>query len=135
MKSFKLDNEPKIKPGFTTPDNYFGDFTEKMMAQLPEQETARIIPLKRKKTAWMYAVAAILIVALSVTFIFRTGAVQPDDDAIENYLVYQGSITTYDIIQELDDSDIAELEQSLTISDEAIENYFSTQNNYDYLND
>ena len=31
MNEFKLDNEPKIKSGFITPNNYFDDFSEKVM--------------------------------------------------------------------------------------------------------
>ena len=51
MKKFKLENEPKIKSGFTVPDHYFDDFSERFTAQLTEEKTL-IIPLyqKRKKS-------------------------------------------------------------------------------------
>jgi hypothetical protein len=36
MKAFKLENEPKIKSGFKTPDHYFEIF-QKLMHELPER--------------------------------------------------------------------------------------------------
>ena len=38
MKTIKIENEPKIKTGFTVPENYFEDFSAKMRQQLPEKE-------------------------------------------------------------------------------------------------
>ena len=53
MKTFKLDNEPKIKTGFTVPENYFEDFSAKMILKLPENEPKIISIFERKKT-WIY---------------------------------------------------------------------------------
>jgi hypothetical protein len=36
MKTFKLDNEPKIETGFKVPDHYFDNFLCKMMQQLEQ---------------------------------------------------------------------------------------------------
>ena len=38
MKTFKLENEPKIESGFKTPEKYFENFSIKMMEQLPANE-------------------------------------------------------------------------------------------------
>lgn len=128
MKPFKLDSEPKIKSGFKAPDGYFDGFTDRLMQQLPEQETP-VIPLYRRAKVWLSAVAAVLVLALGLTLYFRQSATkQPDDSAIENYLVYQSGLSTYDLIQNLNEQDIKELEQSIAINDDAIEDYLYEQN-------
>jgi hypothetical protein len=38
MKAFKLENEPKITTGFKTPENYFDDFSVKVLQQINEEE-------------------------------------------------------------------------------------------------
>ena len=76
----------------------------------------------------------ILLIGVSLYFQLYTAPAQPDIATIENYLIYQSNISEYDLYQKFDDSDIKELEQSIAIShvsDEAIEDYISTQNNYD----
>lgn len=128
MKPFNLDNEPKIKSGFKAPDSYFDGFTDRLMQQLPEQQV-QVIPLYRRAKVWLSGVAAILVLALGLTVYFRQSATkQPDDSAIENYLVYQSGLSSYDLIQNLNEQDIKELEQSIAINDEAIEDYLYEQN-------
>lgn len=128
MKPFKLDSEPKIKSGFKAPDGYFNGFTDRLMQQLPEEENP-VIPLYRRAKVWLSAVAAVLVLALGLTVYFRQIATkQPDDSAIENYLVYQSGLSTYDLIQNLNEKDIKELEQSIAINDDAIEDYLYEQN-------
>ncbi|RZL10536.1 MAG: hypothetical protein EOO89_20970 [Pedobacter sp.] len=131
MKPFKLDNEPKISSGFKVPENYFEDFTASLMQNLPAQEV-RVVPLYRRTPVWLSAVAAIFIIALSLSLWFRmdTTNTQPDEAAIEDYLVYQANISSYDLIQNLDISDIKELEQNVAISDEAIEDYLQYETIY-----
>ncbi|KAF2518577.1 hypothetical protein E0W68_07405 [Flavobacterium salilacus subsp. salilacus] len=131
MKNFKLDNEPKINSGFKAPDDYFSTLTDIVLQKLPQQET-KVIPLYRKKPVWLSAAAIFMIlIGGSLFFKLNTTTAQPDSTAIENYLVYQSSISEYDLYQKLDADDIAELEQSIGVSNEAIEDYISTQNNYD----
>jgi len=130
MEHFNLENGPKIKAGFKTPpDSYFESFTERLMQQLPEQEV-KVVPLYMRRPVWMIAVAAVFVLMLTIGIFFTsaTETTQPDDAAIENYLVYQANINTYDLMQELDEQDIAELESSIAVSDEAIEEYFDYEN-------
>lgn len=133
MKSFKLDNEPKIPAGFTAPDGYFDSFTNRLMQQLPTPEV-KVVPLYRRAAVWISGVAAILVIALGVSLYFRMDAktAQPDDSAIEQYLVYQTNLSSYDLMHNLDHKDFEELEQSIAINDEAIEDYI---NNEIYLNE
>lgn len=134
MKNFKLDNEPKIKSGFKAPDDYFSNLTDTVLQKLPQQET-KVVPLYRKKPVWLSAAAVfIILIGVSLFLKLNTTTVQPDAATIENYLVYQSSISEYDLYQKLDATDIQELEQSMVVNNmsyEAIEDYISTQSNYD----
>lgn len=134
MEQFKLDNTPKIKAGFSTPEGYFDSFTDRLMERLPAQEV-KVVPLYKRTPVWMSAVAAVFTVMLGAGIYYSTYStepVQPDDAAIENYLVYQTNLSTYDLMQDLDQQDIAELESAMAVSDEAIEEYLLNQN---YLNE
>lgn len=133
MNDFKLDNEPKIRTGFKVPDGYFESLTDKVMQQITEPEV-KTIPLYRRFTTWYASAAAILLLAFGTGLYFKLGVreAQPDNTAIENYLVYQANISNYDLYQNLDENDIKDLEQSVVISDDAIEEYISGQGNYEY---
>jgi hypothetical protein len=132
MERFKLDENNKMKQGFNPPDAYFDNFTEKLMSQLPEHET-KVIPLYKKARIWISSVAAVLILALGLTIYFRlnSATVQPDDTSIENYLAYNTNISSYDIIQQLDQQDIDELEVALSstsVNQNTAEEYLYDQN-------
>jgi len=133
MNDFKLDKEQKMKPGFTTPDGYFESFSERLMQQLPKAEV-KVVPLYKRKPVWLSAAAGFVVMA--TLGIFYTNTQQnatpalPDDSAIENYLMYQVNVNSYDLMQNLDQQDIDELEQSIAISDDAIEEYLATEDVY-----
>ena len=65
MKTFKLQNEPKIETGFKTPDHYFENFSIKIMEQLPKNEPKVISIFQKRKTLIMMA-AAVLVLALMI---------------------------------------------------------------------
>ncbi|MDQ6530005.1 hypothetical protein [Flavobacterium sp. LHD-85] len=134
MKTFKLENEPKIKSGFKTPENYFDDFSEKVLQQLNEKEV-KVIPFyKRKKTLWM-AAAAVVGFALLIPIInnYRANSTELDKATLENYLSYHSNISQYDLIQKLDDSDIEKLGNDVTLEDETLEDILATSPNIEHL--
>ncbi|WP_431242471.1 hypothetical protein ACQ9BO_21940 [Flavobacterium sp. P21] len=50
MKAFKLENEPKIKSGFKTPEHYFDDLSAKVLQQINEKEVeVKVIPFYKRK--------------------------------------------------------------------------------------
>ncbi len=52
MKAFKLENEPKIKTGFKTPEHYFDDLSAKVLQQINEIEVkkeVKVIPIYKRK--------------------------------------------------------------------------------------
>ena len=130
MKTFKLDNKPKIKSGFTVPENYFEDFSIKMMQQLPVQES-KVISIFSRRTTWMYAAAAVLVFALSIPIYqtVTTPSSEIDANTLENYIAYQTNVSGADLVNLLEEEDIQEMSIDLNIEDTAIENELSTNNN------
>lgn len=130
MKTFKLDNEPKIKTGFTVPENYFEDFSTKVMQQLPQNEPKVVSIFARKKT-WMYAAAAILVLALSLPIYtnYFSHSSEIDEATLENYITYQSTVSDTDLVNLLDEQDIQKMSVDLDIEDITIENELSQNKN------
>ena len=114
MKEFKLDDYPKIKPGFKVPEGYFEQLENKIINQLPQPEV-KVISIFQKKRFWIDSVAAVVIIAFSATFYFKQ--FQQETYTNEEYLTYNTNLTTEDLIEHLSDNDIENLEQSLTVYD------------------
>ena len=130
MKTFKLDNEPKIKTGFKVPENYFEDFSVKMMQQLPIQEP-RVISIFARKKTWMYAAAAILVLAISLPIYNNYFSHSSEIDAVtlENYITYHSNVSDTDLVNLLNEHDIQKMSVDLNIEDITIENELSENNN------
>lgn len=130
MNEFKLENKPKIKSGFKAPENYFDDFSAKVIRRLPENEP-KVISIFTRKITWIYAVAAILIVAVSIP-IYTTIVTQQNDldkTTIENYLTSQNAISDDELANLLHEDDIKKMKINFNIEDKAIEDLLSTHSN------
>ncbi|HEY6143307.1 MAG TPA: hypothetical protein VIV55_07730 [Flavobacterium sp.] len=132
MKTFKLDNEPKIETGFKIPDNYFDDFSAKVMQQLPKEESKTISLFSRRKT-WTYAAAAVLILGLSIPVYnnLYNHSSEIDEATLENYITDHSNISDADIVNLLDEKDIQKIKIDLNIDDKTIENELSEDNSLD----
>lgn len=134
MKTFKLENEPKIETGFKTPDNYFENFSIKMMEQLPASEP-KVISIFQKRKNIMLMVAAVLVLALMIPILNYSSASSQelDSTAVENYITYQSNLNQYDLISVLETEDINNMNTSIVLEDEAIEDVLSTNSNLENL--
>lgn len=131
MKTFKLDNEPKIESGFKTPENYFDTFSAKVMQQLPKEGPKTISLFSRRKT-WIYAAAAVLVLGLTIPVVynnFYTSAPEIDAATLENYISYNTSITDTDLVNLLNENDIQKIDIGMNIEDKTIENELSENKN------
>ena len=130
MKTFNIENEPKIKTGFTIPENYFEDFSEKMRQQLPEKESKVISLFARSKT-WMYAAAAVVVLGLTVPLynLFNSQSTEIDDTTLENYITYHSNVSDVDLVNLLDEKDIQKMNVDYNIEDNTIENELLTNKN------
>lgn len=134
MKTFKLENEPKIETGFKTPDNYFENFSIKMMEQLPASEP-KVISIFQKRKDIILMVAAVLVLALMIPILnYSTASSQElDSTALENYITYQSNVNQYDLMSVLETEDINNMNTSIVLEDEAIEDVLSTNSNLENL--
>jgi len=135
MKTFKLENEPKIDPGFKTPDHYFENFSIKLMEQLPVSEPKVISIFQKRKMLIMLSTAAVLIFALLIPILSPTesNTKELDTVAIENYITYQSNVNQYDLINGLETEDIEKINSSIVLEDETIEDHLSTNSNLENL--
>ena len=134
MKAFKLENEPKIETGFKTPDDYFENFSVKMMEQLPASEP-KVISIFQKRKNILLMVAAVLVIALMIPYLnYSTASSQAlDRIALENYINYQSNVNQYDLMRVLETEDINNMNTSIVLEDEAIEDVLSTNSNLENL--
>ena len=134
MKTFKLDNEPKMKSGFKIPENYFDTFPAKLMQQLPKEEPKTISLFSKRKT-WIYAAVAVLVLALTIP-IFYTNFYSPmsaiDEATLENYISYNTSVSDTDLVSFLDKEDIQKISIDLNLEDTTLENELTENNNLEY---
>lgn len=130
MNSFNLENSPKIKSGFKTPDGYFENFSEQMLAKIAQEEKP-VISIFQRRRNWFVAAAAVLILGISIPFLNKTdtGNTSVDEETMENYLAYQSTISQYDLINLLDNEDIEALESDLKVDDAVVESALSDNTN------
>ena len=134
MKTFKLENEPKIETGFNTPEHYFENFTIKMMEQLPKNEPKVISIFQKRKKIFML-VAAVLVLALLIPILNPSTEKSKDLDAaaLEDYITYQSNVNQYDLINVLEIEDINTINSGIVLEDDAIEDHLSTNSNLENL--
>lgn len=134
MKTFKLENEPKIETGFKIPDHYFENFSKKMMEHVPVNEP-KVISFFQKRRKTILMVAAILVLALMIPILnpSTTKLTEIDTLTLENYLTDQSNVNPYDLISELESEDINNIKSQVVLEDETIENHLSENTNLEYL--
>lgn len=134
MKTFKLENEPKIETGFKIPANYFDDLSLKIMEQIPASEPKVISIFQKRKGLFMMA-AAILILALMVPVFnnLSTTTKELDSAALENYITYQSNVNQYDLISILETEDITNMSSGIVLEDQVVEDVLSTNSNLENL--
>ncbi|MEY2922486.1 MAG: hypothetical protein RL108_1112 [Bacteroidota bacterium] len=130
MKNFNLENGPKITSGFIVPDQYFEEFSKKMLSQLPDEKN-RVIPLQKQKRKLLFAVAAILVIGLFIPIFNQLSkpSDELDESTLENHISYQTNINQYDLISDLDNEDITSLGTVIQLKDEIIEDHLTTNSN------
>jgi hypothetical protein len=136
MKTFKLDNEPKIEPGFKVPDHYFDTFSARMMQELEQNQTPVISIFKQKRTFIISAVAAVLVLALMIPLLVKqqnNRTYELETAALENYITYQSNVNQYDLINGLNYEEIENMKSPIALEDETIEEHFSTNANLENL--
>ena len=135
MKTFKLENEPKIKTGFKTPDHYFDDFSTKVLQQINETKEVKVIPFYKRKNVIAMLAAAVVFIALMIPVVnnYDSTSKELDEATLETYLSYQSNLNQEDLIKELDTKDIDKLGKSVALEQETLEDILSSNPNIENL--
>jgi hypothetical protein len=137
MKAFKLENEPKIKSGFKTPEHYFDDLSAKVLQQINEREVTevKVIPLYKRKNVISIAAAAVIVFALMIPIVnnYNATSKELDEATLETYLSYQSNLNQYDLMQNLDTKDLQKLNKNVAIEDETLEDILASNPNIEHL--
>jgi hypothetical protein len=128
MKEFKINDENKITSGFTTPEGYFDNFTIDLNNTESNLNTdKKVISINTKR--WLTSVAAVLIVALSVSVYTKLVIEKLEDsNEMENYISNHSEISQYDLITLLDKKDIENLSVEMNASNPKTEEEFDNAN-------
>ncbi len=123
MKPINLDNEPKIETGFKVPENYFENFSERLLTKLPEKEV-KVISIFEKQKNWLFAVAAILVLAISIPVLlnYSNKYNQIESLTLENYITNNSNINDNDLAELLTQNDIENIKIDLKIEEKTLEN-------------
>ena len=134
MKAFKLENEPKIKTGFKTPDHYFDNLSAKVLQQIKEKEV-KVIPIYRRKKVLSLVAAAAIVIALMIPVVknYNATSKELDEATLETYLSYQSNLNQYDLVKELDVKDIDKLGKNVALEQETLEDVLSSNPNIENL--
>lgn len=118
MKNFNLENEPKIETGFTIPENYFNDFSEKVMQQLPS-EKPKVISLYQSNKNWFLTAAAILIVSFTIPtyYLVQNNKNEVNASELESYILDHSTVSEDDIVDLLDENDLKEMNVDYNLED------------------
>lgn len=128
MKEFKIKDGNKITSGFTTPEGYFDNFTIDLNNTESHLNTdKKVISINTKR--WLTSVAAVLIVALSVS-VYTKLVIEKTENSIEmeNYISNHSEISQYDLITLLDKKDIENLSVEMNASNPKTEEEFDNAN-------
>lgn len=135
MKTFKLENEPKITTGFKTPDHYFDDFSAKVLQQINETKEVKVIPIYKRKNVLAMLAAAVVFIGLLIPIVnnYNNTSKELDEATLETYLTYQSNLNQYDLIKELDTKDIDKLNKNVALEQETLEDILSSNPNIENL--
>lgn len=132
MKEFRLDNEPKITSGFKTPEGYFDDLSEKINANLPKNEP-KVISIFQNRKTWIYGIAAVLAISLSVIFYQQSQSTETlDAEFLENYIARNTTVSEYDLLELLEKEDIEKIQIDLDIQDDILEETMINNTNLEH---
>ncbi|PKB15388.1 hypothetical protein [Flavobacterium sp. 5] len=138
MKPFKLDDVPKIESGFKTPDNYFENLSTILLEKISQEPIVRepkVLSIFRKRKAVLFAVAAVLMLALMIPILYQSYTKSKDIDSItiENYLAEEGHLNQDEIISEIEPESNAIILNTKKIETQTLEDMLVSNPNIENL--
>jgi hypothetical protein len=138
MKTFKLENEPKIDPGFKTPDNYFENFSANLLQKISEEPVAKetkVVSIFRKRKTVLMAIAAVLFLALMVPIVYQSNTKNKEVDVatLENYLAEETNLNQDELISEIEPESTTIISNTKELESETLEDILVTNPNIENL--
>jgi len=132
MKKFSLESHPKVKRRFEAPEDYFDTLPDRVMTAVSRSET-KVVRLSPDRS-WVWAAASILLLSLSLPIINKMVDVPQaaDSVSIESYLLTQSDISSYELAESLEITNLDHLQVGL--DPEKIESALYYQDVEYYLN-
>ena len=137
MKTFKLENEPKIETGFKTPEHYFENFSTLLQPKLvaaPVRVVSLTDRIKQHKN-WIISAAAILLVSISTVFYtnYQSNNNQKYTAELENYITNHPAYSDDEIVNLLNTNTIKEIQFDSKINNETIENQLLESTDFEQI--
>jgi hypothetical protein len=137
MKPFKLEDEPRIKLGFKTPEGYHDSFSSKFLQNLSKEEITngvKVISIFRKRKTIIMAIAAVLILAIMIPILYTIDSknTELDSATIENYLAEESNISHYELIGDIE-TDSNNIVSATKLEEETLEDILVTNPNIENL--
>ena len=123
---------PKTKTGFATPEAYFDGFEQRLFAKMNLEKPVKVIPFYQNRPVWMSSIAAVFVLSLLLTIFYKQNSTQVSADELTTYLIENQSVSTTDMLQYLDETDLESLEQTSTETSLAAEEYLRTTENLEH---
>jgi len=121
MNDFKINSKHKIDSGFKIPEDYFDNFSDKVLLKINKPEP-KVVSIFYKRKTWIFSVAAVLVISLSVTLYTKIASKSSEEKlTLENYITNQSEISQYDLVALLDAKDIEKIKIDLKLEDKNIE--------------
>ena len=114
MKPFTLDENAKLPSGFVVPENYFAQFELK---EFPKTEP-KVFRFSDMKTKWTIAAAAVLVLGTTFTVytFYPNPATEPDTQSVENYILHEADISSYELAEYLNETELNNLQLTTSAS-------------------
>ncbi|MEC4048646.1 hypothetical protein OX284_004330 [Flavobacterium sp. SUN046] len=116
MNDFKLDKHSKISTGFKIPEGYFETLSESLSPYLLD-EKPKTLSLWARNKQWIYGAAAVLVLSISLPIMhtIKPTSKEVENNEIENYLTYHSTLTEDDLVDLLNEEDIAKIKLNTSI--------------------
>ncbi|MFZ4435134.1 MAG: hypothetical protein ACOYOR_01365 [Flavobacterium psychrophilum] len=114
MKPFTLDENAKLPSGFVVPENYFAQFEQKDF----HTTKPKVLRLRAAKTKWTIAAAAVLLLCTTFTVytFYPKPATETDSQSVENYILHDADISSYELAEYLNETELNNLRLSTNAS-------------------
>ena len=110
MKPFTLDENAKLPSGFVVPENYFAQFELNDF----HKTKPKVLRFQATKTKWTLAAAAVLLICTTFTVytFYPNPSAEVDNQSVENYLLHEADISSYELAEYLNETELNNLRLS-----------------------